>query len=111
MAKKSQIKPNYIPFIKWVGGKRAIAAEILTKAKIDATKPLEAYIEPFLGGGAMFFHLKNIGLIGPDTKVTLSDMNKSLIITYIVIRDKCKKLIKKLKEHQKKSQWVILGRY
>jgi len=101
MSNKSENKAQYTPFIKWVGGKRAIAAEILEKAGIDTKNPFKAYFEPFLGGGAMFFHLKNIGLIGPDTKVTLSDMNKSLITTYGVIQKKCTKLISKLKEHEK----------
>ena len=105
MAKKDEITPKYIPFIKWVGGKRAIADRILGLAGINTKEPvtpLNVYIEPFLGGGAMFFHLKNIGLIGPNTKVFLSDMNESLINTYKVIQDDddCEKLIKELKQHE-----------
>jgi DNA adenine methylase len=108
MSNKSDDKKQFIPFIKWVGGKRAIAGEILHKAGIDATTPLKAYFEPFLGGGAMFFHLKNLNLIAPGTKVRLSDMNKSLICTYEVIKDKCKALISKLEEHNEnhnKKSW------
>jgi DNA adenine methylase len=102
MTKKVEITPKYVPFIKWVGGKRAIADRILGLAGVNTKEPvtpLNVYIEPFLGGGAMFFHLKNIGLIGPNTKVFLSDMNKSLINTYKVIQYDCEELIKKLKEH------------
>lgn len=104
MAKEDENTPKYIPFIKWVGGKRAIADRILELAGVNTKEPvtpLKVYIEPFLGGGAMFFHLKNIGLIGPNTKVFLSDMNKSLINTYKVIQHDCEKLIMELKEHEK----------
>jgi DNA adenine methylase len=103
MTKKAEITAKYIPFIKWVGGKRAIADQILGLAGINTKEPvtpLKVYIEPFLGGGAMFFHLKNVGLIGPNTEVFLSDMNKSLINTYKVIQEDYEKLIMELKEHQ-----------
>lgn len=114
MGKKHEIIPKYTPFIKWVGGKRAIADQILGLAGVNTKEPvtqLNVYVEPFLGGGAMFFHLKNLGLIGPDTKVFLSDMNKSLIHTYQVIRDRCSDLIEKLEEHsvkhhQKDLLWI-----
>jgi DNA adenine methylase len=108
MSNKSENKKQYIPFIKWVGGKRAIAGEILNIPGIYQKNPFKFYIEPFLGGGAMFFHLKNINLIVQDTKVRLSDMNKSLINTYLVIRDECASLIIKLEEHKKnhsKKSW------
>ena len=106
MSKNRSSKPNgesFSPFIKWVGGKRAIAHEILDLAQVTGSESfkdgIKKYIEPFLGGGAMFFHLKNIGLINDETNVVLSDMNRSLIITYEVVQGNCEALIKRLKMH------------
>ena len=41
------------PFVKWAGGKRQLLPQLysLAPAKIDR------YVEPFLGGGALFFYL------------------------------------------------------
>jgi hypothetical protein len=48
----SQILTCY-PFVKWAGGKRQIVSQLyaLAPSKFDR------YIEPFLGGGALFFNL------------------------------------------------------
>jgi DNA adenine methylase len=65
-------------FLKWAGGKRWL----LTKSDEllpDMTK-IKRYIEPFLGGGSMFFHI--------EPKVALlSDINADLINAYSVVRD------------------------
>lgn len=64
------------PFLKWAGGKRWLTPKINNLIP----KNIERYIEPFLGSGAIYFHLKpNIAL--------LSDANRELIETYISIRD------------------------
>ena len=45
------------PFLKWVGGKRKLIYQLEDKFP-DYIKSNEfTYVEPFLGGGAMFFHL------------------------------------------------------
>lgn len=64
------------PFIKWAGGKRWLLDEACF-ALPDFTG---RYIEPFLGGGAVFFHLRPAAAI-------LSDVNSRLIATYRAIRD------------------------
>ena len=69
-AKKAQ------PFIQWVGGKRRL---------LDSYDPLfpkefNNYYEPFLGGGAVFYHLEN--KYKSTKKYFLSDLNQELIITY-----------------------------
>lgn len=51
------------------------------------------YFEPFIGGGAVFFHL-----LPPHAM--LSDSNEELINCYQVIRNDCEKLIKALQEHR-----------
>ena len=41
------------PFLKWVGGKRQLLADITPLVPNEFSR----YIEPFVGGGAVFFHL------------------------------------------------------
>ena len=64
------------PFLKWPGGKRW-AAEFIA----DIIRPLlrGRYFEPFLGGGAVYFHLR------PRSAI-LSDINGDLIGTYRTVR-------------------------
>lgn len=45
------------PFVKWVGGKRSLLPELLRRIPPD----FKNYYEPFIGGGALFFALKNEG--------------------------------------------------
>jgi len=47
------------PFLKWAGGKGQLIGEIdarLPKREIEAGQ-IERYVEPFVGGGAVFFHV------------------------------------------------------
>ena len=64
------------PFIKWAGGKRWL----LENPSFALPGFTGRYIEPFLGGGAIFFHVK------PRASI-LSDVNARLITTYKAIRD------------------------
>ena len=51
---------NVRPFVKWAGGKRQILPFILrmiNEAVEEQNGEQHAYIEPFLGGGAVFFEL------------------------------------------------------
>lgn len=64
------------PFIKWAGGKRWLVEHQLLDKPVISGK----YIEPFLGGAAMYFHLR------PDNSI-LSDLNPRLIQTYQAVRD------------------------
>jgi len=87
------------PFIKWVGGKR----QLLQQFKEMGLYPPEGfdpvnntYFEPFVGGGAVFLDLL------PKNAV-LSDMNFELVTTYNVVKNDYKKLITKLKFHQKNN--------
>jgi len=80
------------PFLKWVGGK----AQLL--AQFDEFLPthVDRYFEPFIGGGAVFFHLKHRF---PDLRAFLRDNNDELINTYIAVRDFPKELMHRLDEH------------
>jgi len=76
------------PFIKWVGGKRSILPE-LTKRLPDN---YDAYHEPFLGGGALYFSVQ-------PKEAFLSDVNFHLVLTFKTVRDDVEGLISELKEH------------
>lgn len=77
------------PFLKWAGGKRWLSARILELAGSVNGR----YIEPFLGGGAVFFALT------PQSAV-LSDVNADLINTYTAIKNDPGKVFSLLKTHQ-----------
>lgn len=57
------------------------------------SKDFKTYYEPFLGGGAIFFHLQ------PKVAV-LTDINTELINVYHGVRDKVENLISLLENHQ-----------
>lgn len=67
------------PFVKWVGGKRALLPQL------DRLLPenIGTYLEPFVGGGAMFFYLSNDSLF---EKAILSDLNSELIDAWRMVR-------------------------
>lgn len=77
------------PFIKWAGGKRWLVSnhpEIFPKS-------FGRYVEPFLGSGAVFFHLK------PPNAI-LTDVNEELINAYRIVRSKRLQLAAALVDHQ-----------
>ena len=82
------------PFLKWPGGKRQLLSQItsLLPSKI------RQYHEPFLGGGAIMFHILTQRTNIP---VRVSDVNSDLINCYLVVKENLDKLIDQLKIHQK----------
>lgn len=85
------------PFLKWAGGKRQLLGDLTKRLPSHIVKKevIETYIEPFVGGGAFFFYLKNNFEI---KRSVLLDINNDLILTYLVIQKYSKELISKLKE-------------
>jgi DNA adenine methylase len=74
-----------VPFLKWPGGKRW-----LVRSRRDLfPEKFERYIEPFLGGGSVFFAL-NPG------RAILSDINAELIGCYKVVAQHWRKILQKL---------------
>jgi DNA adenine methylase len=67
---------GHVPLLKWPGGKRWIAPTIAELLSGDSGR----YVEPFLGGGAVFFRLL------PPVAL-LADVNRDLMATYRVLRD------------------------
>ena len=77
------------PVLKWVGGKRQLISDI----EPLIPKKISTYVEPFVGGGAILFHLQ-------PKKAIINDFNKELMNVYQVIKDNPNELIKVLKEHK-----------
>lgn len=82
------------PFLKWVGGK----ASLIRQLEEFFPHEIDRYFEPFLGGGAVFFHLKHRF---PDMRPFLRDGNKELINCYRTVRDRPEELMRLLDEHSK----------
>jgi len=81
---------SLVPFLKWAGGKRWFVA----KYNHLLPKKFDKYIEPFLGGGAIYFHLR-------PAKAILGDCNADLVATYAAIRDNWEVVRSILRRHQR----------
>jgi DNA adenine methylase len=81
------------PFVKWVGGKRAIIEELISRLP----ETFNNYYEPFVGGGALFFSLN-----GKIKKAFLSDSNFDLVMAYNAIKKDPDALIERLAKHAEK---------
>jgi len=87
-------KNKIAPFLKWVGGKRQLIAAITELLPAN----IETYYEPFIGGGALLFHLK-------PKKAVINDFNRELINVYKVIKDDVENLIADLQTHKNESDY------
>jgi DNA adenine methylase len=79
------------PFVKWAGGK----SQLLPQISAILPRRFGMYFEPFVGGGAVYFHLR------PKTAV-ISDANFELINAYRVIKNDLEALIHQLEILQQK---------
>jgi len=69
------------PFVKWAGGKRLFLTRFGEKVPV----PQGQYIEPFLGSGAVFFHVCRRA--GQPVPARLGDANSALVETYLQVRE------------------------
>lgn len=83
------------PFIKWVGGKGQLIEQLEALLPADfAERENVTYIEPFVGGGAMLFHMLQTY---PNIKsAVINDINPDLTLCYQVVRDNPTELIESL---------------
>jgi len=84
------------PFLKWAGGKRNLLSTLTLH--FPSMREVNRYFEPFLGGGAVFFHLQH-----PNS--LLSDSNEELIEVYQVVREQVEDLILVLKQHHNEHEY------
>lgn len=88
-----------MPFLKWIGGK------VNLLSTLDELFPnmtsIDGYVEAFLGGGSVFFYIKeNYGASLENKPIYLSDVNSELINAYKVVRDDVEDLIPLLQKHE-----------
>ncbi|MHA1376247.1 MAG: DNA adenine methylase [Promethearchaeota archaeon] len=88
------------PFLKWAGGKR----QLLSQMDLYFPQKFIKYIEPFVGGGAVFFHLFKKNLL-KNKKAILIDINSEIINVYNVIQKNVYNLIKLLKNHKNEEEY------
>jgi len=78
------------PIVKWAGGKRKQANTL----SIFMLKKCNTYIEPFFGGGGVFFKRAELGL--KHKKAIINDTNKELMSMYRQVRDNPEEVYSKL---------------
>lgn len=77
------IKAN--PILKWAGGKAKLIPVMEENYPLELSKQrIKKYIEPFIGGGAVFFNL--VSKYDFD-QIIINDINKELILMYKVIKE------------------------
>lgn len=81
------------PLLKWAGGKTQLLPEL--KAKLP--KKYNQFIEPFIGGGALFFSLS------PEQGV-IADSNPELVNLYRAVADDVDAVIEALGKHVNTSE-------
>lgn len=89
MSKATQ--PQARPFLKWAGGKSQLLQQIipyLPQALINGE--IETYIEPFIGGGAVFLA---IAQHYPVKNLIIADLNPEIVLAYRVIQAQVSQLI------------------
>ncbi len=77
------------PILKWAGGKTQMLSDLLPKVPFSYGR----YIEPFLGGGAMFFALQ------PENAI-IADSNPELINMYQQVSDHVDDVIQYLEQYK-----------
>ena len=81
------------PILKWAGGKTQMLGDLIPKVPTSYGR----YIEPFFGGGAMFFALQ------PEN-AGVADSNPELINMYRQVADHVDDVINYLKEYENTSE-------
>lgn len=99
--RREKDKAKTKPFLKWAGGKGQLLAEIEKRLPDELINgKIDTYVEPFVGGGALFFHIaQNYSQI---KNFYLFDVNEDLVNCYNEIKHNTKSLIRQLKQLENK---------
>jgi DNA adenine methylase len=93
-SRKTMESPCLRPFLKWAGGKSQLLPQF---ERFYPRERINRYIEPFLGSGAVFFHVK--GRLNP-TNALLCDNNRELIRTFQAVKNNVEAVIHALRVHK-----------
>jgi DNA adenine methylase len=92
--------------VKWVGGKSRLLGQL--SPLLPPGVALMRHVEPFVGGGAMFFARR-------PSRALLCDVNPALIGTYEAVRNDTEALIERLehlaREHDARAYYRTRERY
>ena len=78
-------------FLKWAGGKNWFVRDQINRVPQHYNR----YIDPFLGGGSLYFYLE-------PQQAIINDINEELITTFRAIRDNWQDVERNLKIHARK---------
>lgn len=99
------MKYNATPFLKWAGGKKQLLPEFDKRLPTELkTGEINKYIEPFIGGGAVFFYIIQKFKIDESY---IFDINEELILAYKVIKNDVDGLIDILRILE--SEYLVLN--
>lgn len=85
-----------VPFVNWAGGKSQLLRDMVPY--FPKNEEFRQYIEPFVGGGAVFLALQ-------PTYAVLGDTNQELINCYKAVRDDVETLIQVLSQHIRSKEY------
>jgi DNA adenine methylase len=92
--------------VKWVGGKSRLLSQLLPL--LPPGVELMRHVEPFVGGGALFFALR-------PARALLCDVNPALIATYAAVRNELDTVIAHLEQlsaqHDARAYYRVRERY
>jgi len=89
-----KLVPDAHPFMKWAGGKTQLLHAFYERFPPGLkTGEITHYVEPFIGGGAVYFFVNEKFSF---ESCTICDSNEELILTYRVIKDSTQELVRKL---------------
>jgi DNA adenine methylase len=83
--------PGPRPFLKWAGGKSQLLAQF--QPLLPRPGSYARYFEPFVGSGALFFHLR-------PSAAELSDVNREIIDCYRAVKTCPEDVIRELVKHE-----------
>ena len=96
LQKEHKMSTEAKPFLKWAGGKGQLLSQLDQHLPAKLDRQQFTYIEPFVGGGAMLFHM--LRRFPNITNAVINDINPYLVTAYRIIKNQSDELIARLSE-------------